>query len=403
MRHIIVGGSIAGLSAAKKIKEINPENEVIVISDVREKPYAKMSLPYLLSGELTMENFYLSIPSGVKILLNKKVVKIDPNKRSVITDSNEEFSYDKLLIASGAHAYIPEIPGSTLPSVFSVRSVEDIERIKNRIKEAKEKRVILSGAGLVNMEIGNALFKIGIPITYVVHSNRLLSQIIDGEASKIVEERLSKQGIEIFKGENIVEIEEKDGMTYATLESGKVLKGSCVIFGKGVRANIDFLKGTKIKTNRGIIVNEHLETNIKDIYAAGDVAESKDIVYGDMRMHALWPVAVEQGKIAGANMAGIPLIYPGDVSRNILTAFGMTIFTGGMGKEDKFDIYRKFENGEYRKIILKDGKLKGFIFIGEVNNPGVYIHIMKNEIEVERLKSSLLHGTVSYSDLHLLS
>ena len=403
MRHIIVGGSIAGLSAAKKIKEINPENEVIVISDVREKPYAKMSLPYLLSGELTMENFYLSIPSGVKILLNKKVVKIDPNKRSVITDSNEEFSYDKLLIASGAHAYIPEIPGSTLPSVFSVRSVEDIERIKNRIKEAKEKRVILSGAGLVNMEIGNALFKIGIPITYVVHSNRLLSQIIDGEASKIVEERLSKQGIEIFKGENIVEIEEKNGMTYATLESGKVLKGSCVIFGKGVRANIDFLKGTKIKTNRGIIVNEHLETNIKDIYAAGDVAESKDIVYGDMRMHALWPVAVEQGKIAGANMAGIPLIYPGDVSRNILTAFGMTIFTGGMGKEDKFDIYRKFENGEYRKIILKDGKLKGFIFIGEVNNPGVYIHIMKNEIEVERLKSSLLHGTISYSDLHLLS
>ncbi len=403
MRHIIVGGSIAGLSAAKKIKEINPENEVIVISDVREKPYAKMSLPYLLSGELTMENFYLSIPSGVKILLNKKVVKIDPNKRSVITDSNEEFSYDKLLIASGAHAYIPEIPGSTLPSVFSVRSVEDIERIKNRIKEAKEKRVILSGAGLVNMEIGNALFKIGIPITYVVHSNRLLSQIIDGEASKIVEERLSKQGIEIFKGENIVEIEEKNGMTYATLESGKVLKGSCVIFGKGVRANIDFLKGTKIKTNRGIIVNEHLETNIKDIYAAGDVAESKDIVYGDMRMHALWPVAVEQGKIAGANMAGIPLIYPGDVSRNILTAFGMTIFTGGMGKEDKFDIYRKYENGEYRKIILKDGKLKGFIFIGEVNNPGVYIHIMKNEIEVERLKSSLLHGTVSYSDLHLLS
>ena len=402
MRHIIVGGSIAGLSAAKKIKEINPEDEVIVISDEREKPYAKMSLPYLLSGELTMENFYLSIPSGVKILLNKKVVKIDPNKRSVITDSNEEFSYDKLLIASGAHPHIPEIPGSTLPSVFSVRNLEDIERIKNRIKEAKEKRAILSGAGLVNMEIGDALFKIGIPVTYVVHSNRLLSQIIDGEASKIVEKRLSKRGIEILKGENIEEVEEKNGITYATLESGKVLKGSCVIFGKGVRANIDFLKGTKIKTNRGIIVNEHLETNARDIYAAGDVVESKDIVYGDMRMHALWPVAVEQGKIAGANMAGMKLIYPGDVSRNILTVFGMTIFTGGLSREDKFDIYRKFENGEYRKIILKDGKLKGFIFIGEVNNPGVYIHIMKNEIEVERFKSSLLHGTVSYSDLHLL-
>ncbi|RKX54301.1 MAG: hypothetical protein DRP50_04570 [Thermotoga sp.] len=400
MKHIIVGASIAGLCAAKKIKEINPKDEVIVISEENVKPYGKMTLPYLLSGEVTTEDYYLSIPDGIELLLNKEVIKIDTENKSITTNSNEKFTYDKLLIATGAHAYVPEIPGSTLPSIFSVRNLSDVGKIKERVEKSNEKKVILSGAGLVNMEIGDALFKIGIPITYVVHSNRVLSQIIDGEASKIVEEELSKHGIEVLKGESIKEIEEKGGITFAKLESGKVLKGACVIFGKGVKPNIDFLKGSKIKTNRGVIVNEHLETNVRDVYAAGDVVEAKDIVYGDKRMHALWPVADEQGKIAGANMAGVALTYPGDVSRNILTVFGRNIFTGGISKEDKFDVHRKNVNGEYRKIVVEKGKLRGFILMGEVESPGVYLYIMKNEIEVSNLKNSLLYGSISYSELY---
>ncbi len=400
MKHIIIGSSIAGLCAAKKIKEINPKDEVIVISEENVKPYGKMTLPYLLSGEATIDDSYLNIPDGIELLLDKKVIKIDTENKSITTNSNEKFTYDELLIATGAHAYVPEIPGSTLPSVLSVRNLKDIEKIKNKIKQSNEKRVILSGAGLVNMEIGNALLQIGISITYVVHSNRVLSQIIDKEASKIVEEGLSKSGIEVLKCESIKEIEEKDGTTFAKLESGKVLKGACIIFGKGVKPNVNRIEGTGIKTNRGIYINKLLETNIKDIYAAEDVVEVKDIVYDDERMHALWPVAAEQGKIAGANMAGIKFIYPGDVSRNILTIFGKTIFTGGISKEDKFDVHRKNVNGEYRKIVLEKGKLRGFILMGEVESPGVYLYVMKNEIEVSTLKSSLLYGNISYSELY---
>jgi len=117
-------------------------------------------------------------------------------------------------------------------------------------------------------------------------------------------------------------------------------------------------------------------------------------------MHALWPIAVEHGKIAGLNMAGARISYEGDVSRNILTVLGKTIFTGGISKEDKFNVYKKTTNGEYSKIILKEGKLTGFLFTGEVNNPGAYLYIMKNEIEVDKLKKPLLYGTISYSDLH---
>lgn len=400
MKYIIVGASIAGLWAARKIKSVKPKEEIIALSKENVKPYGKMVLPYILSKEMTADSFYLDVPEGIKLLLEKEVVKVDTENKFVTTNSGEKFKYDKLLISTGAHAYIPDVPGSNLPSVFSVRNLGDVQKINEKIEQSAEKRVILSGAGLVNTEIGDALLKIDVPITYVVHSNRLLSQIIDEKASEIIEKELSKSEVEILKGESIKEIEEKNNTTYVKLESGKVLKGSCVVFGKGVKPNIDFLKGSKIKTNKGIIVNEHLETNIKDVYAAGDVAETRDVVYNDRRMHALWPIAVEHGKIAGLNMAGARISYEGDVSRNILTVLGKTIFTGGISKEDKFNVYKKTTNGEYSKIILKEGKLTGFLFTGEVNNPGAYLYIMKNEIEVDKLKKPLLYGTISYSDLH---
>ncbi|HEC93538.1 MAG TPA: hypothetical protein ENI51_11265 [Candidatus Atribacteria bacterium] len=186
------------------------------------------------------------------------------------------------------------------------------------------------------------------------------------------------------------------GYSTATLESGKVLKGSCVVFGKGVRPSVDFLKGTGIKIDRGIRVDKYLQTSVKDVYAAGDVTESIDLVYEDIRGHALWPVAVEQGKIAGANMAGGDIKYPEEVSRNILTIFGKMIFTGGLSTEDKFEVYKEHFAGEYRKILIHNNKLVGFVFIGEVNNPDVYLFIMKNRIDVSESINLLLKGAISY-------
>jgi NAD(P)H-nitrite reductase large subunit len=219
---------------------------------------------------------------------------------------------------------------------------------------------------------------------------------LDEEGSRIIESCAKEKGIELLTGENIKTIEEKDGITYATLESGKVLKGSCVVFGKGVRPSVDFLKGTRIKIGRGIRIDTCLQTSVKDIYAAGDVTESKDLVYEDVRGHALWPVAVEQGKIAGANMAGEGLEYPEEISRNILTIFGQTIFTGGISTEDKFEVYKEHLAGEYRKILIHNDKLAGFVFVGEVDSPGVYLFIMKNKIDVVGNINLLLKGALSY-------
>ncbi len=388
---------MAGLSAAQKIKEFDVDGEITVLSEEKSPPYSKMSLPYLLSGECTKEeDLYLKIPEDIKLLLDKKVVSLKEERKAVETETGEEFSYDKLLIATGAHPYIPEVEKKGSPPILSIRNLEDISGLKERIKNSKEKRVILSGAGLVNCEIADAFLKIGVPSVFVIRSNRILSQILDEEGSRVIESLAREKGIELLTGENIKAVEEKNGITYATLESGKVLKGSCVVFGKGVRPSVDFLEGTKIKIGRGIRVDTYLQTSVKDIYAAGDVTESKDLVYEDVRMHALWPVAVEQGKIAGANMAGGEIEYPEEVSRNILTIFEKTIFTGGISTEGKFEVYKEHFAGEYRKILIHNDKLVGFVFVGEVDSPGVYLFIMKNKIDVSENINLLLKGALSY-------
>ena len=397
MKYLIIGASAAGLSAALKIRELDVDGEIIVLSEEKPLPYSKMSLPYLLSGECSKEeDLSLGIPEGVKLLLDKKVVSLKEEKKVVKTETGEKFSYDKLLIATGAHPYIPEVKKKGLPPVLSIRNLEDISGLKERIKNSKEKKVILSGAGLVNCEIAEALLKIGITSIFVIRSNRILSQILDEEGSRIIESCAKEKGIKLLTGENIKTIEEKDGITYVSLESGKVLKGSCVVFGKGVRPSVDFLKGTGIKIGRGIRVDTCLQTSVKDVYAAGDVTESKDLVYEDIRGHALWPVAVEQGKIAGANMAGGGIEYPEETSRNILTIFGRIIFTGGISTEDKFEVYKEHLAGEYRKILIHNNKLVGFVFIGEVDSPGVYLFIMKNRIDVGDNINLLLKGAISY-------
>ncbi len=401
MRYLIIGASAAGLSAALKIRELDVDGEITVLSEEKSPPYSKMSLPYLLSGECSKEeDLYLGISEGVKLLLDKKVVSLKEERKVVETETGEKFSYDKLLIATGAHPYIPEVEKKGSPLILSIRNLEDISGLKERIKNSKEKRVILSGAGLVNCEIADALLKIGVPSVFVIRSNRILSQILDEEGSRIIESCAKEKGIEFLTGENIKTIEEKDGITYTTLESGKVLKGSCVVFGKGVRPSVDFLKGSGIKIGRGIRVDTNLLTSVKDIYAAGDVTESKDLVYEDIRGHALWPVAVEQGKIAGANMAGGGIEYPEETSRNIITIFGKIIFTGGISTEDKFEAYKEHLAGEYRKILIHNDKLVGFVFIGEVDSPGVYLFVMKNKIDVSENINLLLKGAISYPVIH---
>ncbi|HEY5485985.1 MAG TPA: FAD-dependent oxidoreductase [Candidatus Cryosericum sp.] len=401
MKHVIIGASVAGITAAARIKELSPEQEVIVLSGEGVAPYGKMSLPYILSGMTWFENCMLPSVDGVDVRLNKQVDGVDTVSKTVHTTDGEQYEYDRLLIATGTSPFIPDIPGSKLPSVVGVRNIGDIEVIRKRIAESTQKRVILSGAGLVNTEIGDALVKLGIPVTYVISSDRVLSQIVDQEASAIIEKSFAGLDVELLKGEDIVEIGERGDALEVKLASGKVLSGCCVVYGKGVRPNTGFLKGTDVQLNKGIVLGRYLETSVPGIYGAGDAVETDDILLGQKTLHALWPVAIEQANSAAGNMLGMETPYRGDVLRNILMVFGQTIFTGGISTHDEGDVYRKVGDGEYRKIVVSDGQLRGFVFVGEgAVNPGVYLRMLREQTDISSMINPVLHGTIAHADLY---
>ncbi len=194
-------------------------------------------------------------------------------------------------------------------------------------------------------------------------------------------------------------IKENENRIYVKLESNKTLEGCLVVVGRGVVPNIEMFKNSNIKINSSIVVDKYLKTSIDNIYAAGDVAECDDVVSLDKRIHAVWPSAVSQAKTAAKNMLGFNIEYMPEFMRNLVPVFGIDIFTGGISKEDKFDVYTVKSDYEYRKIILEDGILKGFIVIGDVSNYGAFTYLAKERIDVSKIKDELLYGSVSMNYL----
>ena len=401
MKYVIVGGSIAAATAYKEIKKYAKDADVKVISKEKILPYAKMLLPYLISSEDVKKNMFFEVDSS-DILLNSAVISVDTESKTIKTENGQEFPYDKLLIATGADAKIPKYSGTySQESVVGVRYLQDIEKIKNRLDMCKSKHVILHGAGLVTLEVGWALVKRGFSITYVVHSNRILSRILDKESADMVEGYIKRNySVRFIKGDDIKSIDEKNDKVYVSLESGDSLEGCLVIVGKGVNPNIDFLKTTNIESSeRGITVNKYLQTTDSDVYAVGDVSAFDDVVDNQKKIHAIWPVAVEQAKVAAKNMLGMKIEYMPEFSRNLLPVFGLNIFTGGISNKNEFDVYKRKSDMEYRKIILKDGVLKGFILIGDIGNFGAYTQIARRQINVAKNIDKLLYGILNINYL----
>ena len=377
------------MSAAATLRRLHRESKITLLSNEKVNPYAKMLLPYLLDDPARERDIFLPVPERVEVLLGGKVTRIDVANSRVISSTGETFPYHRLLITSGAHPVKPKIKGAELPFVFTVRDLSDIQRMREGMN-GKRGRAVIAGAGPVGLEVGDALHKLGFAITYVIGSDRIFSTSFDLAASRFVEERLAKKGVEIRTGEDIVEVREGGEVVF---KSQTTLKCDLAIFGKGVRPTIDFLAESGIKVKTGIVVDEHQETNIEGIYAAGDVAETEDVVNDDRRVNSLWPVAVEQGKIAALNMASLQVPYTGSFGRNIMRVFGMSIFTAGRGQGEGPGVQCKSGRDFYHKVFVDKGTLKGAIFIGDFKRGGLFVNLMQQGIDVSTFSSSVLTGT----------
>ncbi|MFA4842551.1 MAG: FAD-dependent oxidoreductase [Candidatus Omnitrophota bacterium] len=405
-QFVIIGNSAAGIAAIEGIRRRDSTSRICVISDEDYPAYCRCLLSYYLAGEVGEDkilyrpkDFYQE--NGVELLLNKKVLRIEPKKNRIQLEDKAQISYDALLVATGATPKFPDIPGIKKRGVFGLRTVKDAKEIEGFLPVTKTACVL--GGGLIGLKAAAALKKRGSDVKVIIKSGQVLSQMLDSEAASIVQNKLEANGIEIILGSDAAEVIGNGDLKAVKLNSGKVIGCSLVVVGKGVEPNINLAQDTEIKINEGIISNNLMQTNIPDIYTAGDVCENLDITKGLPAINALWPIAVEQGKLAGANISGEKLQYEGSVGMNSIQFFGLPIVSLGLYKikegEAKLED-AKLSSGEvYKRLIFRDNILIGAILIGDIKDSGLYLKLIRERISVLPFKERLLQENFCFADI----
>ena len=366
-RHIVIGGGPAGIFAIETIRDLAPDDKIILISD--EPAYSRMVLPYFMAGEIPEEHVLTGKDHyferlGVKTVLNR-VGAVDPKGKKLTLADRSIIPFDTLLIATGSSPLKVDLPGATGRGISNLWTLDDARSILSRIRGRKA-RVVFIGAGFIGFIVLNALAKIGCDLSVVEMEPQILPRMLDRRSAELATTWLGEKEIACPVGVRATEIGDRAGQKVVTLSDGRILACDLVVIAVGVKPNVDFVRGSGIRTNYGILVDDHLRTNFPDIYAAGDVAEGKDLSTGQRAVHAIQPTAAEHGRVAGANMTGRSITYPGSLSMNILDIVGLQAASFGLWRDDgrETTLAENASQPLYRKLVWDGDRIVGAIFLG---------------------------------------
>ncbi|KJS18893.1 MAG: hypothetical protein VR72_20600 [Clostridiaceae bacterium BRH_c20a] len=415
MNYVIIGNSAAGITAAQEIRKLDKTSDILVISREKDDVYSRCLLPDYVSGGISKEQLFIRDPgfyssNNIKTLYQSNVVGINSENKMIFLEDGSSIHYDKLLIATGSKPFIPPIKGIDKAPVFTLNSLSDAEEI---IKEMQNKnKVVIVGGGFIGLELAFALRNNNKEVVVIEKASRILSMQLDHTAAALIRSGLRKAGINLELGVGVNEIVPNSkvlrffgakDLKGVILEDGSMVHCDMVVFAAGTKPNIDLIKDSGLTINRGIVVGEFMNTNIPDIYAAGDVAETRDAVTDNQSLSPIWPNAVIQGKYAGWNMAGMSKKFINQVSMQNTSEFREVPFISvgivNPTNEDEYEIltYHNEEQGVYRKIVLKDNIPVGMIFLGDISNAGVVAGFIRSNKKADKVKEVLLSSRYNYA------
>lgn len=391
---IIVGNGAAGFYAARQIREINSTCTIKLISKEEVPSYFRPQLSDLLTENISDSKFYIVneqwyIDNNIEQILGTSVINIDSKNKNVTLSNKEVLPYDKLILATGSYNLVPPVKVNSgenevseinsynyksVNGIYTIKDLNDAYDVKDAIKTSKKAVVI--GGGLLGLEAAWEINNSGLNVTVVEYLPRLLPRQLDNEGSELLKKIIDKSPVEILLGESCIEILVTDNkVTGIKLNSGKTLDCDLLLFSAGIRANTELAKLAGVEFDKGIKVNEKMETNIPDIYACGDVAEFNGILYGN------WPAAVEMGKIAGANAASKECKFKNFASSVIFNAMNAQVFSAGTidfnNENYKIVSTKDSKNNIYSKLFYENNDLKGGILIGNLSNSSEIIRNLK--------------------------
>jgi nitrite reductase (NADH) large subunit len=390
MKILIIGAGPAGVTAAETVRTFDRQAEMTMLTD---EPYQPYSPPAMADHFINGTDLLMWRPpdwaeqTGVDYRKGVKVESIDPGGHQVRLENGEQIRYDRLLIASGARLYAP-VQGANLPGIYNFKSLSAAENLVSKVRRGHAHTVLIVGAGFIGMEIALLLQELGVKVTQVEMLDQVMASMLDADTARIAVKLMRAKGVEVRLNTKVVAFTGNGKAEAVQLESGEELKADILIAATGVMPNIELLHDSGIDAQRGIRVNEHLQTNIPDIYAAGDCIESPYRLTGELYVHAIFPNAVEQGHVAGMNMAGYAVAYEGAERMNSLKHLGLPILAAGEKQGER--VLQEHRGDQLRTIYLKDSRVVGFQLAGDIKNAGIYHALMTQKYDVSELESQLL-------------
>ena len=412
MHYVIIGAGPAGVNAAEHLRKYDPSGQITLLVAEDVPPYSRMALPYYLADNIEPAGTYLRKnedhfdAKGIT-LKQGRASSVDTTGKCITLLDGETLNYDKLLIASGATATRPPIPGIDLESVHNCWSLRDAHKIVNSTQ--KGSKVILMGAGFIGCIILEALAARGVDLTVIEMENRMVSRMTNEVMGTMIKDWCVAKGIKVMTSTKVTEISDVGGEDplLVTTEAGETLPADVVICATGVRSNTAFLEGSGISVDMGIVVDDFMQTSAVDVYAAGDVAQGKDLSTGDYYVQAIQPTAVEHGKLAAHNMVhGHKTPHPGNVNMNVLdtvglisTSFGMWMGVEGGEEAEMSDI----ANFKYLNLQFKDDVLVGASSLGMTQHVGVLRGMIQTGASLGEWKDKLMREPNRISEAYLAS
>lgn len=407
IKYLIIGNSAGGIGAIEAIREVDNNGTISIISDEPYPVYSRPLISDFLAGKRTIDKLNYRAAdiykqNDIKTIFGNRVTNLNLDNNTVLLESGQELGWEKLLLATGGTPIVPPMEGREAGGVFTFTTLADAIDIDDYLRQKPDANAVVIGGGLIGVSVTESLLKRNVKVTIIEMKERILNVILDEKTSYMEHKAIKDSGAEIITGHTVSKINSNThGEVYGvTLDNGDVIPCGIVIIAIGVKPRLELINGTNIKVNRGIVVDKHMQTSVTGIYACGDVAEAFDFIYGENRLTPVWPNAYLGGRTAGLNMAGKATDYPGGTNINSMKYFGIYIVSAGMisAPDKSYQELIAEHNDVYKKLILKDGLVTGMIFSGEVDRAGIIYNLMKDRVNVESFKQSLISD-----DMGLLS
>jgi len=389
MNTVIIGMGPAGMEAARTLREQGYAGEITMFSAEKTLPYSPPALgEYLLTGNETAlfwQGRDVCSRYRLDCHLGERVLAIDPAQKTITTEQGTH-AFDNAVIASGSSLYAP-LPGIEKKGICNFKTLEGTRQIRALADKKPGSSALIIGGGFIGVEIALCLAKIGLRPTLLNRRGWIMPRLLDRETAEYVMKDLKKAGVLVrleTEGKEWIGKEKVEGVR--TTED-EILQADLYIAATGVKPNIAFLKDSTIACNQGITVNEYLQASYPFIYACGDVAETKDLVTGNTKIHGLYPVAVAHGRTAAMNIMGAGIPYEHQLNMNSLKELSHNVIV--VGQQTKTVLKRKDKKG-LRKLFLHEGKIVGFVLAGNISGAGTYLAMLRKGTDVSLFGDRLL-------------